>query len=101
QRKVTRDPPLDAEIVLIDVGISEIRIFRIESQQPACRRSGTLSAKVRNQGNGLIEPGSPRELSGLGDVGSLHRCESVRSVQPHIRGDIVEDFVISHAKTKT
>src|SRR5262249_45973406 len=72
-RKIAAAPPLDAEIVLVDVGASDIRIFRVKRKQPACRRTRTLFAEVRDQRHVLIEPDSPREFSRL-----RHTCGLVR-----------------------
>src|SRR5215831_4821940 len=101
QRKIPADPPLDAEIVLIDVSASQIWIFGVETEQTTCRRTRTLSAEVRDQRYGLIESISPREFSGLSHVFPLLGSKRVRSIQAHVRRNIVEDFVIAHAEAKT
>src|SRR5437762_4062694 len=94
-------PPLDAETVLVNVGAPQIRIFSVESEQPAGRRAGTLPAEIGYERHGLIVPDRPWELSGLRDICSLGRGQSVWRVQSHVSRDIVEDLVVPNAESKT
>ena len=98
--KIPRHPALDTEVVLINVGAVDIRIFRIDAQQTAGRRSGTLFAEVGDQRHGLVEANCPREFARLSHIGRLVRGQRVRSIQSHIGRYIVEDLVISHTEAK-
>src|SRR5262249_18163228 len=97
--KVVSDSALDAEVVLVEVSISQVRILGAKADQAAGWSTRTLLAKVRYQRNPLIIGDRPWELPGLRNTCALIRGEAIGGVQPHVRRDIVKYFVIPYAES--
>ncbi len=98
-RKVLPNPSLDPKVVLINVGIAQIWILRTNAHQATGRQPRALLPVIRNQRNILVITRRPGELARLRYERRLVRGQAVGCVQAHVRGNVVEHFVITHAES--
>src|SRR6266480_2391563 len=94
QRKGGTQSPLDSQAVLLDIRAANILIFGAETHQ--ANRVG--QANILDQSHVLVEADGPWEFAAVICAGVLGSRQIVRRVQPHVRWDVVENLVVTHAE---
>src|SRR5206468_3141516 len=96
QREFLAQPALDPEVVLVEVGATDVRIFGADAEQSDHGSAGTLFANVGNQWHILVQGCGIGELPRLRSAVALVGGERIGRIQAHVRGNVVEYVVVSH-----